>query len=97
TTTENNQFALALAFSMDEVNRNPDLLPNISLAFEFAEGGCKTVLHLYNILHFSEKSQNTHPNYMCSEENTCIIVLTGPDWATSAMVGRVLNIYNTPQ
>uniref|UniRef100_A0A8C2M9B1 G-protein coupled receptors family 3 profile domain-containing protein n=1 Tax=Cricetulus griseus TaxID=10029 RepID=A0A8C2M9B1_CRIGR len=33
TPTENYKFALALAFTLDEVNRNPDLLPNKSLIF----------------------------------------------------------------
>uniref|UniRef100_A0A8C8UDX6 Vomeronasal type-2 receptor 116-like n=1 Tax=Peromyscus maniculatus bairdii TaxID=230844 RepID=A0A8C8UDX6_PERMB len=43
--TENIQFPLALTFSLDEVNRNPDLLPNMSLVFHWSKDVCKTVEH----------------------------------------------------
>nr|XP_048308117.1 vomeronasal type-2 receptor 116-like isoform X3 [Myodes glareolus] len=93
TPTENNQFSLALAFSMDEVNRNPDLLPNSSLVFDFPGGGCKTVPKLYNSLHFSIENHDAHPNYNCDEESECILILSGPNWAISEMVGTFLNFF----
>ncbi|XP_041509785.1 vomeronasal type-2 receptor 116-like isoform X3 [Microtus oregoni] len=86
TSTGNNQFSLALAFSMDEVNRNPDLLPNTSLVFDFPGDGCKTVPQLYSLLHFSEETHDTHPNYNCDEESMCILALSGPNWAISEIV-----------
>ena len=44
-TTTNHKYALALVFSMDEINRNPDLLPNMSLIIRYTLGRCdgKTV------------------------------------------------------
>ena len=97
TTAEHNQFALALAFSMDEVNRNPGLLSNTSLVFDFQEGGCKTVSHLNSLLHVYEEYHGILPNYSCQKEPMCIIVLSGPDWATSAMLGTLLNFYASLQ
>lgn len=82
---------------MDEVNKNPDLLPNISLVFEFPEDGCKIVSQLSTPLPFSGESHDTSPNYMCAEATMCITVLSGPNLATSAKVGRILNIYKSPQ
>ncbi|XP_041509786.1 vomeronasal type-2 receptor 116-like isoform X4 [Microtus oregoni] len=93
TSTGNNQFSLALAFSMDEVNRNPDLLPNTSLVFDFPGDGCKTVPQLYSLLHFSEETHDTHPNYNCDEESMCILALSGPNWAISEIVGTFLKLF----
>ena len=78
---------------MDEVNRNPDLLPNSSLVFDFPGGGCKTVPKLYNSLHFSIENHDAHPNYNCDEESECILILSGPNWAISEMVGTFLNFF----
>nr|XP_042125685.1 vomeronasal type-2 receptor 116-like isoform X4 [Peromyscus maniculatus bairdii] len=97
TPTENKYFPLALAFSLDEVNRNPHLLPNTSFIFEFPEGGCKTVSKLYSRMPFSEKNQQFLPNYNCKEKTMCITVLSGPDWATSAKVGTSLDPYRSQQ
>ncbi|XP_059109645.1 vomeronasal type-2 receptor 116-like isoform X2 [Peromyscus eremicus] len=97
TSTENNQFPLALTFSMDEVNRNPDLLPNVSLVFLWPKGGCKTVSKLYSLMPLSEENQYTPPNYDCNEEIMCIMVLTGPNWETSAMIGTLLDPYRSQQ
>nr|XP_048308049.1 vomeronasal type-2 receptor 116-like isoform X1 [Myodes glareolus] len=96
--TENIQFALALTFSIDEVNRNPDLLPNTSLVLQFPEGGCKNMSQLHSRLHFSEKNNNDIlPNYICMEDTTCIVLLTGPNWAASAVSGTVINLYISQQ
>ncbi|XP_038196799.1 vomeronasal type-2 receptor 116-like [Arvicola amphibius] len=92
TTTKNFQFLLALAFSMDEVNRNPDLLPNSSFVFECPEGGCTTGTKMYSHFHFSEEVHDLTPNYMCHEQTICVVVLTGPNLATSVMVGTILNL-----
>ncbi|XP_059109638.1 vomeronasal type-2 receptor 116-like isoform X2 [Peromyscus eremicus] len=97
TSTENNQFPLALTFSMDEVNRNPDLLPNVSLVFLWPKGGCKTVSKLYSLMPLSEENQYTPPNYDFNEEIMCIMVLTGPNWETSAMIGTLLDPYRSQQ
>ena len=77
---------------MDEVNRNPDLLPNSSFVLE---GGCATGTKLYSHLQFSEKFRDV-PNYICYEQTMCLVVLTGPNLATSVMAGTMLNLF-TPQ
>ncbi|XP_049985750.1 vomeronasal type-2 receptor 116-like isoform X4 [Alexandromys fortis] len=78
---------------MDEVNKNPDLLPNTSLVFDFPEDGCKTVPQVYSLLHFSEETHDTHPNYNCDEESMCILALSGPNWAISEIFGTFLNLF----
>ncbi|XP_028718032.1 vomeronasal type-2 receptor 116-like isoform X1 [Peromyscus leucopus] len=91
TSPENIQFPLALTFSIDEVNRNPDLLPNMSLVFQLLEGGCKNFPKLSSVMHWDEENQDNYPNYECKEESGCIVVLTGPDYETSAIFGTFMN------
>ncbi|KAL6084131.1 hypothetical protein STEG23_032497 [Scotinomys teguina] len=73
---KNYQFVLALVFAIEEVNRNPHLLPNTSLGFD-----------LYNIP-FSEKNtlmnafiwltgmNDVQANYNCKEERKKAAALT---------------------
>lgn len=73
-TMKNNRYALALAFSMDEVNKNPDILPNMSLVIKHTLNYCdgKTALHVVK-----EKFYRPLPNYVCKEETMCSFLLTG--------------------
>ncbi|CAO2627470.1 Vomeronasal type-2 receptor 116, partial [Lemmus lemmus] len=76
-------FPLALAFSVDEVNRNPDLLPNATLAFNLLDDDCITVPQLYSSLHLTEESHDIRPNYICDKGTSCVLMLSGPTWAVS--------------
>lgn len=83
------QFALALAFSMDEVNRNPDLLPNESLWFQLPS----CVSDLYTLFPLPEK--DVFPNYVCEKEFRCTVALTGPNWEASVMLHRLTIRYSS--
>ncbi|OBS79855.1 hypothetical protein A6R68_21943, partial [Neotoma lepida] len=88
---------LDLVFAIEEINRSPHLLPNISLGFDF-----------YNIP-FSEKNVLTNAiiwltglsmpisNYNCIKERKSAAALTGPSWARSAHIGTLLQLYKFPQ
>ncbi|XP_021044550.1 vomeronasal type-2 receptor 116-like, partial [Mus pahari] len=97
TSSKNHQFALALAFSMDEVNRNSDLLPNMSLVLKYPMGGCKEMSQLYNIFELYVQNNNSLPNYVCNEETTCAVLITGPQWQTSVNLLAYLGIYLCPK
>ncbi|XP_027241760.1 LOW QUALITY PROTEIN: vomeronasal type-2 receptor 116 [Cricetulus griseus] len=97
TPTENYKFALSLAFTMDEVNRNPDLLPNKSLVFEWNEDNCKSVYEWYSAIQLWRYYPNFVPNYICEEDTMCILVLTGPNWETSVTIGSYLELWKFQQ
>uniref|UniRef100_A0A8C2MED3 Vomeronasal type-2 receptor 116 n=2 Tax=Cricetulus griseus TaxID=10029 RepID=A0A8C2MED3_CRIGR len=94
---KNYEFILALVFAIEEINRNPHLLPNISLGFDF-----------YNVPH-SEKNILVHAirwftghlyhlsNYNCVKERKSAAALTGPSWAKSAHLATLLQLYKFPQ
>ncbi|CAH7412175.1 LOC101843668 [Phodopus roborovskii] len=95
TPPDNYKFALALAFTMDEVNRNPDLLPNKSLVFDFAADICLSASRLYTLNQFLEHSHDIFPNYFCNEDTMCHVVLTGPNWEISSKLGTILDLHKS--
>ncbi|KAM5262784.1 vomeronasal type-2 receptor 116-like [Ctenodactylus gundi] len=90
------QSFLAFIFAIEEINKNPHLLPNISLGYEFHN-------FLYSHWKMLESSlillmgQGEFPNYTCRRDSKCAAVLTGTAWATSAHIGPLLELYKFPQ
>ena len=93
-TTKIHKYALALAFSMDEINRNPDLLPNMSLIIKHSFGHCDG--QTLNSLFF-EKNYKPVSNYFCDKETLCSFLLTGPHWKTSISFWIILDIFLSPR
>ena len=78
---------------MEEINRNPHILPNISLLVNVK---CKVFVDHRNTI-LSSKRSEYFPNYYCSEERPYLITLTGPRWRTSATFGFHLYLSRTPE
>ncbi|XP_044514892.1 vomeronasal type-2 receptor 26-like [Gracilinanus agilis] len=94
---KNYQQALALMFAMEEINRNPNLLPNITLGF-----------HLYNTYHSDASTLESSlrwlsgqgqliPNYSCREQDKTVAVVGGVTSALSVQMGTLLDLYKFPQ
>ncbi|XP_013362644.1 PREDICTED: vomeronasal type-2 receptor 116-like [Chinchilla lanigera] len=94
--SNNYQNFLAFVFAIEEINRNPHLLPNISLGYESHN-------FLYSHWRILESSlilltgQYEIPNYTCRRETKSVAVLTGTSWATSPQIGPLLELYKFPQ
>uniref|UniRef100_G3VH47 G-protein coupled receptors family 3 profile domain-containing protein n=1 Tax=Sarcophilus harrisii TaxID=9305 RepID=G3VH47_SARHA len=87
----------ALAFTLNEINRDPNLLPNISLGF-----------HLYNTYSNDERTLESSlrwlsgldrliPNYNCKEQTKSVAVLGGATSALSIQMGTLFDLYHFPQ
>ncbi|XP_027290198.1 vomeronasal type-2 receptor 116-like [Cricetulus griseus] len=97
TPTENYKYALALAFTLDEVNRNPDLLPNKSLVFGFYKDNCFGLSQLSSMSQILRQDPVFFPNYNCEEDIVCSVMLTGPNWETSAILLAYLDLWKSQQ
>ncbi|XP_013362652.1 PREDICTED: vomeronasal type-2 receptor 116-like [Chinchilla lanigera] len=92
----NYQNYLVFTFAIEEINRNPHLLPNISLGYEFHT-------FIYSHWRILENSfilltgQQEIPNYTCRRESKCAAVLTEMSWGTSDQIGPLLELYRFPQ
>ncbi|NP_001093012.1 vomeronasal 2 receptor 539 precursor [Monodelphis domestica] len=94
---KNYQQVLALVFAVEEINRDSNLLPNISsLGF-----------HLYNAYHSDERTLESSlqwlsgqgqlvPNYSCWEKKP-VAVIGGATSALTVQMGTLFNLYKVPQ
>ncbi|XP_048191076.1 vomeronasal type-2 receptor 116-like, partial [Perognathus longimembris pacificus] len=90
------QFVLALTFAMEEINKTPALLHNLTLGFDICnvQDGLPTVFKNPFICFFGN---NTVPNYSCIGGSKPIGALTGPSGVSSAQIGPLLDLYRFPQ
>ncbi|XP_068957202.1 vomeronasal type-2 receptor 26-like [Petaurus breviceps papuanus] len=84
-------------FAIEEINKDSNLLPNITLGF-----------HLYNTYHSDERTLESSlrwlsgqgqfiPNYSCWEQDKCVTVIGGATSALSLQMGTLLDLYKYPQ
>ncbi|CAH6776993.1 vomeronasal type-2 receptor 116 [Phodopus roborovskii] len=92
-TPRNIHLIFSLYFAMEEINRNPHILPNISLLVNVK---CNLLVD-YRKTGFSSKSSEHFPNYYCMNQRRYLIVLTGPLWRISAMFRSLFFISRTPE
>ncbi|XP_044530918.1 vomeronasal type-2 receptor 26-like [Gracilinanus agilis] len=95
---KNYQQVLALVFAVEEINRDSNLLPNIStLGF-----------HVYNAYHSDERTLESSlrwlsgqgqliPNYSCLWKDQPVAIIGGATSALSVQMGTLLELYKFPQ
>ncbi|KAL6058688.1 hypothetical protein STEG23_035837, partial [Scotinomys teguina] len=76
------EFFLVLIFTTEEINRNPYLLPNISLMFNIVSGTCFETLNVIDLKSLPKHFYSHFPNYDCGI-TVCDVHLTGPSWRIS--------------
>ncbi|XP_032751850.1 vomeronasal type-2 receptor 116-like [Rattus rattus] len=92
-TTKNIHLIFTLYFALEEINMNPNILPNISLLVKIE---C-SLLDDWRINSLSSKREEYLPNYYCINQRRYLIVLTGPMWLPSVIVGPLLYISKRPE
>ncbi|XP_028711857.2 vomeronasal type-2 receptor 116-like [Peromyscus leucopus] len=91
------QFSLAFIFAIEEINRNTHLLPNTSLGFDLYHVPSNQWHILREAFTCLTGARIIIPNYTCRGQKKAAALLTGTSWATSAHIGRLLNLYKYPQ
>ncbi|XP_052033705.1 vomeronasal type-2 receptor 116-like [Apodemus sylvaticus] len=77
-------------FAFEEINRNIQILPNISLLVKVE---CNLIAESV----WSLNKKEIIPNYYCTNQRRYLIVLTGPIWITSYKLGPILYFSKTPE
>ncbi|XP_053216202.1 vomeronasal type-2 receptor 26-like [Podarcis raffonei] len=91
------QHIVALAFAVKQINKDPHILPNITLGFHLYDSyisARSTYLATLLLLSMVEKFV---PNYICDVENSLTGVIGGLDSEISFYVATILDIYKIPQ
>uniref|UniRef100_A0A8C6IN13 Vomeronasal 2, receptor 103 n=1 Tax=Mus spicilegus TaxID=10103 RepID=A0A8C6IN13_MUSSI len=95
---KNYKYILALQFAIEEINRNPNLLPNTSLGFDFYNVRFTEKYTLDNVLIWLTAlvHRKYFPNYNCKKRNFTA-ALTGTSLIISAQIGTLLQLFKFPQ
>ncbi|XP_040594738.1 vomeronasal type-2 receptor 116-like [Mesocricetus auratus] len=90
------QFAIALNFAIEEINRNPLLLPNVSLGYGIYTAWPHDQATSFNIILWLTGEDKLIPNYTCRTEEKSMAAITGTTWDISSLFGTFLGLYKYP-
>ncbi|XP_040828205.1 vomeronasal type-2 receptor 116-like, partial [Ochotona curzoniae] len=93
--SKNFQYVLALMFAIEEINRNPHLLPNHTLGFDLFNVMHSNVRMLKNALMWLTGINTIIPNYTCRRGAKAVAVLS--ETGISIQMGMLLELYRIPQ
>nr|XP_034957901.1 vomeronasal type-2 receptor 26-like [Zootoca vivipara] len=91
------QHILAMVFAIEEINKNPKILPNITLGFRIYDSYSHSMLTYRTVLDLLFKSHHFIPNYKCGIQENVIGVIGGLSSDTSSCMADILGLYKIPQ
>ncbi|CAI7935150.1 vomeronasal type-2 receptor 26-like, partial [Podarcis lilfordi] len=71
------QHVLALVFAINELNKNPKILPNVTLGFHICDTYYDARMTYHTTLDLIFKSHRFFPNYKCTTEKNLLAVIGG--------------------
>ncbi|XP_028613264.1 vomeronasal type-2 receptor 116-like, partial [Grammomys surdaster] len=93
------EFFLVMFFATDEINRNPYVLPSMSLTFSHSGGMCEDIDEFLETIYLSQNNPLHFINYECGIQGRCGVDLIGPLWTTSLKLtidSRFLKVFFGP-
>ncbi|XP_074167329.1 vomeronasal type-2 receptor 26-like [Sminthopsis crassicaudata] len=94
---KNYQQLYMAAFTLHEINRNTNLLPNISLGYRVYNSYSSEERTLENYLRLLSGTHQPLPNYNCREPGKVVAAIGGATSALSVQMGTLLDLYRLPQ
>ncbi|XP_074058417.1 vomeronasal type-2 receptor 26-like [Macrotis lagotis] len=94
---KNFQQAMALKFAVEEINKDPVLLPNISLGFQIYNAYHSDTRTLESSLQWLTGRTQPVPNYSCRRQDKSVAVIGGATSALSVQMGTLFDLYRFPQ
>ncbi|XP_075434008.1 vomeronasal type-2 receptor 26-like [Ascaphus truei] len=87
----------AMIFASEEINSNPDLLPNISLGFQIFDS-CASIRRIVaGTFWLLSGGQGSIPNYRCHKESPLAGVIGDSGSTRSIQLAHMLGLYRFPQ
>ncbi|XP_062978027.1 vomeronasal type-2 receptor 26-like, partial [Elgaria multicarinata webbii] len=94
---ERKQTSLLAAFEQQEINRNPRLLPNITLGYNINENYFDARMTYDAMVDLLSPGQANVPNYNCGQQNKLLIFIEGSDSDTAIHISTMLGLYKISQ
>ncbi|XP_030050744.1 vomeronasal type-2 receptor 26-like [Microcaecilia unicolor] len=88
---------MAFHFTVEEINRNADLLPNLTLGYQIYDSCAWEVKALYGTLSILSGSQVPVPNYNCGKKGTLAAFIGDLNSDTTYSMAQITGIYRYPQ
>ncbi|KAH0626285.1 hypothetical protein JD844_001189 [Phrynosoma platyrhinos] len=92
---KNYQIVLAFVFAIHEINKNAELLPNITLGSKIYDNAFNSMTACTNILNLLFMGDLC--NYNCGRENRLMAIIEGLSFHASMQMANLLNTYKIPQ
>ncbi|XP_070584306.1 vomeronasal type-2 receptor 26-like [Erythrolamprus reginae] len=91
------QHLLALAFAVKEINKDPHILPNITLGFHIYDSYSDALMTYRTTLDLLFKLHKIVPNYICGTEKKIVGIIGGMSSEISTRVAEILQLFKIPQ
>ncbi|XP_074087764.1 vomeronasal type-2 receptor 26-like [Macrotis lagotis] len=94
---ENYQPFFAFQFAVNEINKNPHLLSNITLGYQVVSNFQNNQLDVESSIIWMAGKGPIILNYDCSEQSNSVAVIGGMTSTQSISMATILNLYKVPQ
>ncbi|XP_038623790.1 vomeronasal type-2 receptor 26-like [Tachyglossus aculeatus] len=96
-TAKHYHHVLALVFAVEQINKDPSLLPNISLGFHISDNLFRERLAVEQSLILLSGAGRTVPNYNCEGRSKLVAVIGGVKSSLSIAGANMLGFHKIPQ
>ncbi|KAM4703089.1 vomeronasal type-2 receptor 26-like [Rhinophrynus dorsalis] len=86
-----------MVYAINEINENPELLPNITLGFRIYDTCYKEIQSIEGAFQILSGTRKAIPNYLCENNYKLVGVIGDLQSSSSVAVARILGLYRFPQ
>ncbi|XP_050958533.1 extracellular calcium-sensing receptor-like [Labeo rohita] len=93
---ESFQHAQTMAFAINEINKNPNLLPNITLGYHIYDNCVMLGMAFRAAISLASGTENSFPNLNCTGPPPVIGIVGDPSSTPSIAISSVLGLFRVP-